>query len=498
MGIVTASALCDGVNTGAMQLSTLDSSGLGAGASAFVTSLSCPFNLQQSSLPLVDLMVVAAWNKPGYQWVRALQPNPRWAAQTTWVLDPIAGNDENVGSTNATALKTLTELARRWWGAQISSNIVWTILDNIPLTDTPFWNFQVVTPSSGNITHTITGVLGPTTGADGRIIDNTIYSGTVTGFVAAADGPNADDIQLTDSGVAGGSFTAAGLMGSGVLLQTTSGTTKYFYLLKDLGSSTARISAPQPLSANSTWSQCTLTVSQTYKAYQLKTMPMQNWGISNQGRQIHFAQQFLYDNSADLTDDIALGFAVRRVLMWLGPKSRYQIYNDFNTMHEVGIQTVLVPAGKTPTQMTGGAWRSSTAGAEIVLFGIFGHGTPVVMQGVGFQTNDASYYTIEGPLAIHDTTPPAGHGALFATSHSQIQFNNAVAGAGLSGKGNTGKLVVVNQASGLSYGFNSASPPFNAGSSSDPAPIQVDGTSYAVSALPTSNPTTLQSGTKFP
>src|SRR6202035_1357575 len=56
---------------------------------------------------------------------------------STWFIDPVAGSDlpTNPGTTSATALATLQELKRRWWGAEITANTTVTILGNIPNTD---------------------------------------------------------------------------------------------------------------------------------------------------------------------------------------------------------------------------------------------------------------------------------------------------------------------------------------------------------------------------
>lgn len=64
-----------------------------------------------SSLTADGISIVA---DTGGQWVRStFSPDPSWAFQATWYIDPVAGNDENTGVDSSHAIKTGGEIARR-------------------------------------------------------------------------------------------------------------------------------------------------------------------------------------------------------------------------------------------------------------------------------------------------------------------------------------------------------------------------------------------------
>lgn len=112
---------CDGVLTGAVQLSTLASASYAAGQIAWVETLQAEFVLEQTSVAAVALVVVAASGKSGYAWVRRLGRNPAWEAATTWFVAGTSGNDENAGTSALLPLKTNAELCRRLFDAQFAT-----------------------------------------------------------------------------------------------------------------------------------------------------------------------------------------------------------------------------------------------------------------------------------------------------------------------------------------------------------------------------------------
>lgn len=60
------------------------------------------------------------------------EPEVEWTTQDTWYIDPVNGDDKNVGNTTTTALKTLTEWNRRIATGEVSVFMVVNILGDLP------------------------------------------------------------------------------------------------------------------------------------------------------------------------------------------------------------------------------------------------------------------------------------------------------------------------------------------------------------------------------
>jgi hypothetical protein len=110
-GLVVAGVLAPVADAAAA--TATDVSVLNNGSTIFVETFSAFFEVQDSTLT-VDGVTVLATNSPTRRWLRRYAPSERWLKQPTWWIDPVAGDDENDGSTLGTALLTLDELARRW------------------------------------------------------------------------------------------------------------------------------------------------------------------------------------------------------------------------------------------------------------------------------------------------------------------------------------------------------------------------------------------------
>jgi hypothetical protein len=95
-------------------LAALSTVSLADGSEAFVQTVGAYFTLESTSTLAVDgITVIAAAG--GGRWLRTLSGIQEIAiAQTAWFVDRVAGNDENTGLTNVTALKTKAEIVRRW------------------------------------------------------------------------------------------------------------------------------------------------------------------------------------------------------------------------------------------------------------------------------------------------------------------------------------------------------------------------------------------------
>jgi hypothetical protein len=92
---------------------------------------------QLAALPALSAHVVIASTAAGRVWQRQVNIiNQRWVQSTTWFLDGAAGDDQNDGQTNVTALQTGAELARRMARQQVGNGgtVVVSVLSNI--TDT--------------------------------------------------------------------------------------------------------------------------------------------------------------------------------------------------------------------------------------------------------------------------------------------------------------------------------------------------------------------------
>lgn len=82
------------------------------GSIVYVQTVRALWNFVVGSALTTDAITVV--NGLGGQWLRVLpSPDLSWAYQASWFCDPSGGNDENVGSTSGTAIKTLAELDRR-------------------------------------------------------------------------------------------------------------------------------------------------------------------------------------------------------------------------------------------------------------------------------------------------------------------------------------------------------------------------------------------------
>jgi hypothetical protein len=395
---------------------------------------------------------------------------------TTWFVDPVNGSDvaSNPGTSSATALKTLQELARRWWNATISTNTTVTILGNVPSSDLASWNFTIVP----NVNVVFRGSLGPTTGFGGATINNTLYIGSVTAFTGASSTPAADDIEMTDSAIPT-SFTASGLLANGVIFRRLVPSELEWYALKDLGGKTIRMTSPMLNSSPATFQS--MTVGNAYSAYAMWTFPGQTFNVAEPS-----------DVTLDsLTETGSIDSrAVGRSRVWHQPFTAQMGVVTTNSLLQ-GSKSFTSP--DIESYLIGGGARGSGSD-QITLFNAWlGFVGPFVSQGVELQTDDSARISVECQIAVHDTTIPA----ISAFANGVVYFNGT--SSGMSGKGNTSKLVSVTLASRFTYGFSAAHPPFAAGSSSDGSPIQIGAASYAVSALPTSTTdVAFPSETNFP
>jgi len=128
---------CLAISAGvAARLIDIDTTLVTDGATAWVDSVRDIFVLDKTSVLVADgITIITPTVGPG-RWIRKNLGDAVWRKQAAWNIDALLGNDENVGSTALTALKTHGELERRWGiGGRILQSTTVTILSNLPSTD---------------------------------------------------------------------------------------------------------------------------------------------------------------------------------------------------------------------------------------------------------------------------------------------------------------------------------------------------------------------------
>jgi hypothetical protein len=237
-----------------------------------------------------------------------------------------------------------------------------------------------------------------------------------------------------------------------------------------------------------------LTNGDTYSAYAMWQMPTQMFGAAIQNIVI----DSLFMNGSSFSGQVLgamVGATPARI--WYGTRGM--------TFTRAGSTLLNVMLGSTSSITLGNA-----TGVDVIFVGGGGRGSGAttvsangctiimqgapVFQGMTLQSGDEGFLAIESAIAFHDTTAPM----LVAAGNGNLAFNSSPAGTGVSGKGNTNKIVNVTSNANFSWGLNTANPPFIAGVTTDASPILIGGISYAVSQIPTFTNTQLSGTTTFP
>jgi hypothetical protein len=245
---IAAQILANTVNLASVPLSGISAAGLTVGALAWVASVGAWFRLQIGALAVDHLTVETASGLAGAQWVRLNLRNPVWEAQTTWAVNTATGSDEAAGTSGA-PLKTLSETSRRLAYATLTGTTV-TAHGNVAASDLANWTFICKTAFGFQLIFTPT----------------LLYSGTITTATNAAPAPTTTENDLRDTGITGGSFTAAGLLATGVMFKRTSDSA-IWWAAKDKGTQTIRISQ-----ANVGFADTALANGDAYTASQLSSI----------------------------------------------------------------------------------------------------------------------------------------------------------------------------------------------------------------------------------
>lgn len=196
--------------------------------------------------------------------------------QATWFIDPVNGNDENLGDTSGAAIKTWSQVRERLPKGNVSQNTTFTILNDIPSSD-PF-DVSDWCPDSRYVL-TFTGT------------PSIISSGTLTAFTARVASTNTPN-QVTDTGRASWAAYVAG----GYMIKMTSGNANGYcaYIAKNLGSNAARVSS---FYDGVSFTEAVPTTNDTYSIIKLTTVPVWNIGSNGAGRRYVFKNLDFYNSS---------------------------------------------------------------------------------------------------------------------------------------------------------------------------------------------------------
>lgn len=157
LGVLNSMAFDTAVLPSDDRLQDFNTLDLDDGATASVASLQAIFTFDRTStLAADDITIIQPAIGPG-RWLRVLVGSIRWANQATWFIDPTNGNDENLGDTAGSPLRTLDELSRRLIAQTITSSMLVTLASG----NNGNLSLEVNIPSSAVII-TIQGTLSST------------------------------------------------------------------------------------------------------------------------------------------------------------------------------------------------------------------------------------------------------------------------------------------------------------------------------------------------
>lgn len=449
-------------------LGSLVSGGFTEGKRAYVQSAKADFVLKKSSLATRTNFRIAASGLAGYQWVRQLGRDAYWEVQATWNIDPTnasgLASDDNSGVDATHPLLTYQECSWRLFLAEL--NQVTTLTcgpGNQQAGDNPTFSFI---PRAGNNGVKLAGV--PTV----------VYTSTVTSYVAAAFGSSAaDDNELGDTAVPGGSFTAAGALATGVLVKRTSGTVIYAGAIKDLGTTTLRVG--QPVNPASVSSNVAFAPGDTYQVISLPSitsMAIMPWS-TNLGTQLSLLTWNVPANGSAAVPSISFVTCyVEKLVRNCGENLAFT-----GCVFDIPAGASFEGGGVTTTGILNGccfkgsgATRYSFSGTVTSENGVTCFQGAVVLMETGVWNG--------GQLNFYDTTTNAFTTGTGGRGHF-LTPTPTVPGT-INGKGNTSKLLAANQSSQIVCGAAiSTGNMFTAASTSDANPI-LSGTTASNVAIP--------------
>jgi hypothetical protein len=443
-------------------LATLPAAPLGQGSIALVTSNLSPFILVPSTAAARAGVRIAASGKAGFQWVRVVHRNPVWEVQATWIVDPTNStgfaSDDNTGLTSVSGgpLLTWTECALRLATAEINQATTITVLGDQQAGDNPTFTYVARGLNFVNFVG----------------VPSELFSSTVTGYTAAAfNATAADDCQLADTAVPGGSFTAAGALATGLFVTRTNGTVIYAPVLKDLGGTTCRVG--QPINPASVSTNIGFAVADAYRVIKTPvvsslvlpmdgnsatTMKLFDWKVPANSQPGCPGVQLIVCYIEKLLRSVGLNCTLQGCCIDLGAAG-----GSFEGGGPVST-AIQVCAFKGT-----GATRYSFSGS------VNSEGNTTTLQGCQLLVENGFWNM--GQLNVYDTAGLGGAvpGAFTTGTAGRAHFIGTI-----SGKGNTGKLVAAVQSSQVVAAPAVVAGTFyTAASTTDGTPIQSGGTTSA-------------------
>lgn len=213
-------------------LQQISTARLATGVRRFVRSYRAWFTLDKETSRTAETNVTIVALGTGF-WVRDPAPDPSWAIQPTWFIDPISGDDQRVGDTGVTALKTRSEFARRTANVRMTVDMTVTIMSSLNVGDT-------LMPSLS--ADEFSGLTVPGANLFYVGVPTVLFSGIITAYTAR-NGATSQTTLMTIASLPV-SWTASGLLNK--VIEWTDGVGNFIRstVVADLGAKTARLSAP--------------------------------------------------------------------------------------------------------------------------------------------------------------------------------------------------------------------------------------------------------------
>lgn len=191
------------------------------------------------------------------KWIRQQWGHEKWRSQASWFVDSINGNDENSGSSAGSPIKTIKELAYRLGGIATRQYTL-TLLNNLAADD-QLTQLQLLIKTNP----ILIGITSPTLRIIGQ--QTTVRTGTVTTAAIPVPASNLAS-QIQDTSVSDWTPDV------GRLVVVTSGavTGAMAWVLKDIGSNTARLSRWGTIQG---FTSAAPSPGDTYKVVTLTTIP---------------------------------------------------------------------------------------------------------------------------------------------------------------------------------------------------------------------------------
>lgn len=210
-------------------LAAYNDASLDAGAIVYVQTLRSYFQkfvvAPPPAPPAGDVTIVPTASGDG-AWYRLDVASLSWSVQVNWFIDPLAGDDENDGASNTSALATAAEFGRRLRQVLRGATYLVQLLSDVPNTDALNWSFETVG----------TGLRPVITFQGAQSI---VRTSTLTANAEVTDptvAPSGSQANITDATRVGPN---AWVDGEIVYFSTTG---YGCYVLRDLGGGVARVS----------------------------------------------------------------------------------------------------------------------------------------------------------------------------------------------------------------------------------------------------------------